>query len=336
MTETVARPAAAEAAGAPDLAEPSPRATRQAYRDTLAELMRGDEQIICLDTDTGLFSGTDFGPAANRYVNIGIAEQNLMGMGAGLAACGWIPFVNTMAAFASTRAVEAVKVDIAYNKLPVRIAATHSGLSAGHLGPTHHCLEDLAIMRALAGMTVVIPADADQTDQLVRQAAALPGPVYLRLGRKATLPVPQPGEPPVLGQIQLLRPGRDVVIAACGPHPVMAALAAAAELAADGIDTAVLNVHTLKPFDTETLASAVGGASLVVTAEEHWVRGGLGTTVSEVLAEHAPRRVKRIGIPDTYVTIVGDHEDLLAHFGLTGKGIAATVRRELATGAGGR
>lgn len=314
----------------------SHQATRHAYRDVIAELMLGDERIICLDTDTGLFSGTDFGAAAHRYVNIGIAEQNLMGMAAGLAVCGWIPFVNTMAAFASTRAAEAVKIDIAYNGLPVRIAATHGGLSAGHLGPTHHCLEDLAIMRALAGMTVVIPADAGQAADLVRQVVGLPGPVYLRLGRKATPPLPDVGDRAAAGRIQSLRTGGDVVIAACGPHPVMAALAAAEELASEGIEVTVLNVHTLKPFDTEGLLTAADGASLVVTAEEHWLSGGLGSAVSEVLAEHAPARVTRIGVPDTFAGIVGDHEDLLAHFGLTGRGIAESVRRSLRGSAGRR
>lgn len=327
MTDTDSRPAAPDAPAAA-----APRATRHAYRDALPGLMLADERIVCLDTDTGLFSGTDFGAAADRYVNIGIAEQNLMGMAAGLAAGGRIPFVNTMAAFASARALEAVKIDIAYNRLPVRIAATHGGLSAGHLGPTHHCLEDLAAMRALPGMTVTVPADADQAAELTRQGAGLPGPLYLRLGRKATPPLPAGGDTR-LGLIQMLRPGQDAVIVACGPHPVLAALDAAAELGAQGIDAAVLNAHTLKPFDDATLTAAARDASVVVTVEEHWAVGGLGGAVSEVLAQVTPRAaVVRLGVPDTFVGVAGDHEDLLARVGLTGAGVAEAVRESLAPG----
>src|SRR5258708_991432 len=168
--------------------------------------MATHDRLICLDTDTGLFTSVDFGPAARRYVNVGIAEQNVMGMAAGLAASGWVPFVNTMAAFASTRALESVKIDIAYNKLPVRIAATHGGLSAGHLGPSHHCLEDLAIMRAMPGMTVLVPGDAAQTEALVAQTLDLSGPAYLRLGRSPTPPLPDEAGMPLLGRLQQLRP----------------------------------------------------------------------------------------------------------------------------------
>lgn len=162
------------------------RAAREVYRDVLVELLGEDERYVCLDSDTGLFSATSWGEGARRYLNLGIAEQNLMGVAAGLARSGRIPFVNTMATFAATRALEAVKLDIAWNDLPVRIVATHGGLSAGHLGSTHHALEDLAVMRMLPNMTVLVPADGPATESLVRAGAELPGPVYLRLGRGAT------------------------------------------------------------------------------------------------------------------------------------------------------
>lgn len=166
---------------------PAPaRAAREVYRDTVAELLPGEPRLVVLDSDTGLFGGVDFGSAADRYLNLGIAEHTLMGTAAGLAREGRIPLVNTMAAFASSRAVEAVKIDIAMGNLPVLIAATHSGVSAGHLGPTHHALEDLAVMRALPHMTVVVPGDAAGTEDLLRQALTLGGPVYFRLGRGAT------------------------------------------------------------------------------------------------------------------------------------------------------
>ena len=304
-------------------------ATREAYRDALVPLMAENDRIVCLDTDSGLFKGVDFGPAAGRYLNIGIAEHNLMGSAAGLAASGWIPFANTMAAFASTRAVEAVKIDVAYNDVPVRIAATHSGLSAGHLGPTHHSLEDLAIMRALPNMTVVVPADAAQTAALVERTLDLPGPVYLRLGRKPTPQLGAVADAPVVGRLQCLARGEDVVVVATGPHPVLAALEAAELLGADGVSTAVFNAHTLKPFDVETLVDAVAGALLVVTVEDHWRSGGLGGAVAEALAETTPRRVLRIGMPDTFCKTVGGHEFLLERYGVHTNAVVDTVLREL-------
>ena len=297
--------------------------TREAYRDLLVKLMADDPRLYCLDSDTGLFAGVDFGVAADRYVNLGIAEHNLMGVAAGLAASGKIPFVNTMATFATTRALESLKVDIAYSGLPVRIAATHSGLSAGHLGPTHHALEDLAIMRTLPGFTVVTPADATATEEAVAQSVDRPGPVYLRLGRKATPPLE--AGPTVLGRAQRLRDGADLTLLACGPHPVLACLRAADLLAADGVEVTVVNVHTLKPLDVEAVVAACQGVPAAITVEEHWRTGGLGGAVAETLSEHAPTRVVRIGMPDTFVKVVGGQDHLLDHYGISGERIAATA-----------
>lgn len=304
----------------------APVATRIAYRDHLVALMATDRRVVCLDTDTGLFSGVDFGPAQSRYLNLGIAEHNLMGVAAGMAASGWLPYVNTMAAFASARALEAIKIDIAYNALPVRIMATHSGVSAGHLGPTHHALEDLAVMRALPNMTVVVPSDARSTTALLTQTTELPGPVYVRLGRKPTPPLPDDVGDPVLSRIQPLRDGRTVVIVCCGPLPALAALGAAEALTADGTSVGVLQAHTIKPFDEDTLLRRTADAELVVTVEEHWRTGGLGSAVAEVLAESAPRRLLRIGLPDRFMSTVGSQEHILAHHGITADGIAVRVR----------
>jgi transketolase len=304
------------------------RATRDAYRDLLVKLMVDDERLYCLDSDTGLFTGVDFGPAADRYVNVGIAEHNLMGVAAGLAASGKIPFVNTMATFAMTRALEAVKIDIAYNALPVRIVATHGGLSAGHLGPTHHSLEDLAIARTLPGLTVVVPADSGATEEAVSESLALPGPVYLRLGRKATPSLntgPLEIGPLEIGKAQRLRDGDDLAIFACGPHPVLASLAAGDLLAGRGTEAAVLNVHTLKPLDVPAVTAAARRAAAVITVEEHWRSGGLGGAIAETLAEHAPKRIARIGMPDTFAQVVGDQDHLLQHYGITAERIAATA-----------
>ena len=304
------------------------RATREAYRDTLVSLLPDHPNLICLDSDTGLFSAEHVGAAGEQYLNLGIAEHNLMGIAAGMAACGRMPFVNTMAAFAASRALEAVKIDIAYNQLPVRIMATHGGLAAGHLGPTHQALEDLAVLRVLPGMTVVVPADAVATEAFVEQSLSLAGPLYVRLGRKPSPPLPA-APAAVIGQAQTLRQGGDVVLACCGPYPVLACLAAADVLAGHGIEAAVLNLHTVRPLDTETLAAAARPAALVVTVEEHWRSGGLGGAVAEALAEAAPTRVLRLGMPDQFVDAVGNQEYLLRHYDLTAERVVRTVRTAL-------
>jgi transketolase len=275
----------------------------------------------------------DFGTGAARYINLGIAEQNLMGVAAGLAACGRMPFVNTMATFATTRALEAVKLDIALNNLPVRVVATHGGLSAGHLGPTHHSLEDVAVMRLLPNATVIVPADATATEELVRQCLELPGPVYVRLGRSAT-PEIDPGDrddpagpAPRIGRAQVLRRGQDVTLAACGPHPVLIALEAADELAALGVGVTVLNLHTIKPLDVAAVVAAATGTAAIVTVEEHWSTGGLGSAVAEVVTEQAPTRVLRVAVPDVFVAGTGGQRQLLERAGITR---AAVVARALA------
>jgi transketolase len=307
----------------------APAATRQAYHDRLLTLLATDPRVVCVDTDTGLFTTADAATAGERYIDLGIAEHTAMGVSAALAAQGWLPFVNTMATFASTRALEAVKINIAQNGLPVRIMATHGGVAAGHLGPTHHALEDLAVMRALPHMTVVVPADAAATDSVVDQAVGLDGPVYVRLGRKPTPGLPGDPPPPRIGQIQPLRNGDDVLFVCCGPHPVLESLAAAAQLGWAGIAAGVLNAHTLKPFDAGTLLARAETAALVVTVEEHRVCGGLGGVVAELLAEHLPRRLLRIGLPEVLTPVCGSPEHILTIHGLEAGQIAARVRAAL-------
>jgi transketolase len=304
------------------------RAVREAYRDCLLSLLDWHPDVICLDTDTGLFRPEHVAAAGDQYLNLGIAEHNLMGIAAGMAACGRMPFVNTMAAFAASRALEAIKIDIAYNRLPVRIMATHGGLAAGHLGPTHQALEDLAVLRVLPGMTVVVPADAAATEAFVAQSLSLAGPLYVRLDRKPSPPLPA-APPPVIGRAQTLRPGDDAVLACCGPYPTLACLAAADTLAGYGIETTVLNLHTVRPLDTGTLIAAARPAALVVTVEEHWRTGGLGGAVTEALAEAAPTRVLRLGMPDQFVDAVGNQEYLLTRYDITAERIVTTVRTAL-------
>jgi transketolase len=310
---------------------PAPLAGREVYRDALVKLLATDRRTVCLDSDTGLFNEVEWDAAcADRYVNLGIAEQNLMGAAAGLARSGRLPYVNTMATFAATRALEAVKLDIALSGLPVRIVATHGGLSAGHLGSTHHSLEDLAVMRLLPNMTVLVPADAAQTEQLLAAAHELPGPVYLRLGRGAT---PDLGGGPLplrIGRAQRLREGNDVTLAATGPYPVLAALEAADELAAEGISATVLNLHTVKPLDREALAEAAGRTAGIVTVEEHWAAGGLGSAVAEAVAElPRPVTVLRVAVADGFAAGTGTHRHLLRRNGITAGVVVARARRIL-------
>jgi transketolase len=300
------------------------RASRDAYRDVLGRLLEEDERIWCLDSDTGLFDRSWLAGRA-RYLNLGIAEQNLLGVAAGLAAAGARPFVTTMAVFASLRALEFVKVDIAVPGLPVRIVATHGGLAAGHLGPTHHALEDLAIMRVLPNMTVVVPADAAATEALIRQACDLPGPVYLRLGRKPT-PACGAGEAARLGRAHVLHEGSDVTIAACGAVPVLRALAASERLRQAGIGARVLDLHTVRPLDVDALVRAAAETAGIVTVEDHSASGGLGSAVAEVVAEHQPARVVRIGVAEVPQWDAGDHEALLDRRGVTERAIAGAAR----------
>lgn len=307
-------------------------ATRDAYRDSLLELMADDDRVFCLDSDTGLFAHADFGAAGDRYLNLGIAEHNLIGTAAGMAASGAYPFVTTMATFALVRAAEAVKIDVVYNRLPVRIAGTHAGLAAGHLGPTHHCLEDLALVQALPGIQVAVPADAEQAAAAVAHSAHVDGPLYLRLGKSPTpaLSSVAPDAPAYdFGRAQPLRAGTDVLIVACGPHPVLAAVAAADHLAGLGIGAAVLNLHTLRPLDIEAVVAAAQPVKGVVTVEEHWRSGGLGSTVAAVLCERVPRRLVRVAMTDAFCAEVGPQEHLLQHYGISDIGVVRAVGRLL-------
>ncbi|WP_156725192.1 transketolase family protein [Streptomyces apocyni] len=298
---------------------------REAYRRTLVDLARSDPRIFCVDSDMGgletLF-GEEF-PA--QYVNVGIAEANLLGVCAGLAHSGLRPYANTIASFAAARACEQLKVDVAGNNLPVRVVVTHAGLSAGHYGPTHHALEDIAIVRTLPHMTVVVPCDAAETEAVVRATTDLPGPLYVRLGRGAT---PLVNEGPYdfrLGEARLLREGENVTLVATGPYPVVMALEAAELLARQGYSARVLNMHTIKPLDTVALGRAARETGGIVTVEDHVRVGGLGAAVCETVAEDHPCPVRRIGVPDGYLDHVADERQLLEYAGVHPQSIAAAA-----------
>jgi transketolase len=304
---------------------------RTAYRTTLLDLARADSRIWCLDSDMGGLEKQFQSELPEQYVDVGIAEANLMSFAAALAHSGVLPFANTMAAFASARALEQVKLDIAYHDLPVRIVATHSGFSAAHYGPTHHATQDLAAMRTLPNMTVLTPADAGETARLVAAAAYLPGPVYLRLGRNEIEPV-YDGDPPLdIGRAVRLRAGGDVTIVAAGALPVRYALDAAETLAERGIHARVLNMHTIKPLDVPALVAAATETAGVVTVEDHSVFGGLGGAVAEALAEHHPTRVRRVGIADVFCHRPGTHAEQLAAAGVSPAHVVSAALAALTT-----
>lgn len=292
-------------------------AARDVYRRTLLELARADPRIFCVDSDMGGLEDTFGAELPGQYVNVGIAEANMMGVCAGLAAAGLIPFANTMSGFALWRAGEQLRTDIAANNLPVRVVATHGGLSAGHYGPTHHALDDLAVARTLPNLTVVVPADAVETGHAVRAAAYHPGPVFIRLGRAATAPVHRRPYPFVFGVAVELGAGDDVAIIATGPLPTGMALRARDELARRDVGARVIGMHTVKPLDREAVLQAARQTAGIVTVEDHVVAGGLGGAVCEVVCAEHPCRVTRVGAAESHVDAVGGEAVLLAAAGIT-------------------
>ena len=277
-------------------------ATRDSYGNALAQLGTEHEDVVVLDADLAAATKTGVFKKAHpeRFIDCGIAESNMMGVAAGLAAAGKVPFASSFAMFAAGRAFEQVRNSIGYPHLNVKIGATHAGISVGENGATHQCNEDIALMRTIPGMVVINPSDDEEAQAAVRAAYEHEGPVYLRFGRLA---VPVINDKPdykfELGKGVVLREGKDVTVIATG-LPVNNCLEAAEKLAADGIDAKVINIHTIKPLDEELIVSAAKETGKVVTVEEHSVIGGLGSAVCEVLSEKAPTRVLKIGVNDTF------------------------------------
>lgn len=299
------------------------RSSRDAYGTTLLELGAEDDRVVVVTADvpvsTRLAAFQERWP--NRSFNFGIAEQNMMGAAAGLARSNKIPFVSVYAIFAALRATEQVRTDIAYPNLPVRICVSHSGISLGQAGPTHHSIEDLAIFRAMPNMTVIVPADAVSAAMAVRATTNIPGPVYMRLSRAPEPTVYQQAEQFVVGRARRVRGGSDLTIIACGAS-VGNALLAAEELSSTGVEAAVLDMATIKPLDTEAVLSAIDGTGAILSVEEHTVIGGLGSAVADVIAQSGKAvRFKMLGIPDEY-TLAGPYEALQAHYELDARGIA--------------
>lgn len=300
-------------------------ATREAYGEALAEIGEEIKDIVVLDAD--LSGSTKTAVFAKKYperfFNIGIAEQDLMGTAAGFATCGKIPFASTFAIFATGRAFEQVRNSICYPKLNVKIAATHAGLTVGEDGATHQSIEDLALMRTLPNMTVINPADAVEAKKAVRAAAVHEGPVYLRFGRLAVETIFEEDSEFEIGKGKILREGNDIAIIATGIM-VGEALKAAEILEKSGLKAMVINIHTLKPIDEEIILKAAE-CGAIITAEEHTIIGGLGSAVAEVLAEKKPTPIKRIGIKDKFGQS-GKPEELLKLYNLTAEDIVKAAK----------
>ena len=301
-------------------------ATRQSYGEALVELFPKYPNLIVLDADLSAATQTGIFKKAypERHVNVGVAECNLMGVAAGLAAAGMIPFASTFAMFASGRAFEQVRNSIGYTHLPVKIGATHAGISVGEDGASHQCNEDIALMRAIPGMTIINPADDVEARAAVEAAILHDGPAYLRFGRSAT---PVFNDPDAykfeLGKGVRLRDGNDLTIVATGLM-VWEAMQASELLAAQGVSARVLNIHTIKPLDAGLIVQSAKETGRIVTAEEHSIIGGLGEAVCSLLAEEFPVPVRRVGINDEFGRS-GSAGALLKHFGLCAENIAKTA-----------
>ena len=304
-------------------------ATREAYGEALLQLGRENSDVVVLDADLSKSTKTyDFGKHfPERFFNMGIAEQNMLGTAAGLAASGKIAFCSTFAVFAAGRAFEQIRNSVAYPRLNVKIGASHAGITVGEDGGSHQAIEDIAIMRVIPNMTVFVPADAVETVAAVRAAVEIDGPVYIRLGRLG-VPVIH-GDDFVFkpGRAVTLREGKDVTLVATGIM-VTTALEAAAQLAAEGIEATVLDMHTIKPLDAEAVISAANSTGAIVTAEEHSIIGGLGSAVAEVLAENSPVPLKRVGIQDSFGES-GKPAELLEKYGLTTKHLVSAAKEVL-------
>ena len=305
-------------------------ATRDAYGEALAELGAVNENIVVLEADLSKSTKTsDFKKVyPERHFNMGIAEQNMLGVAAGFAAAGKIPFASSFAVFATGRAYDQIRNSIAYPNLNVKIAATHAGLTVGEDGGSHQMLEDIALMRALPNMTVIVPADGIETKQAIKAAAEYEGPVYIRMGRPKVPVLFDENYTFEIGKGVVLKEGTDVTLVGTGIM-VSKAVEAAELLAAEGISAAVVNISTIKPLDAELIIAQAQKTGAIVTCEEHNIYGGLGSAVAEVLVENCPVPMARVGVADKFGES-GLPDELLEKYGLTAANIAAQAKAVIA------
>jgi len=300
---------------------------RKVFTNTLLEIARTDKKVIALTSDArGSVTLDEFARVLpQQFVEVGIAEQNAVGIAAGLASCGHKVFVCGPACFYTTRALEQVKIDIAYSGYHVKIVGVSGGVAYGNLGSTHMCLHDIAVLRTFPHMHIVIPCDARETKKLTRFLPDYPHPTYVRLGRNAVPDVYEDDDFEfVIGKANQLRHGKDMSIITTG-ECVFHTLKAAEMLAAEGIETTVLNMHTLKPADTGAIIDAARNTGRIMTVEEHSIFGGLGAIVAETVSQHCPVPVKITGIPDEYV-IHAKPLEIFHHYGLDAQGIYQTAK----------
>jgi transketolase len=309
---------------------PIGRAMRVVFGETVAQLADQNPRIIMLDGDVGSSTRADIFERAHpdRYFQMGIAEQNMLGVAAGLASVGFVPFISTFVAFAVIRPLDQIRVLIAQTGLPVKITAGYAGLFTGRAGKTHHIVDDVSIMRAMPGMVTVSPADDREADQVLRWAAGYDGPVYVRLVRDPTQRMFDDSYTFAFGKGVVVRSGGDVTVISTGAQTPRV-LDAAELLAAQGIEAHVLHLPTLKPLDVSAIVAAAARTDRVFTVEEHTVIGGLGGAVAETLSEHRPTRVTRLGLQDTY-TESASNDDLLDIYRLSAVGVSEQVRSALA------
>lgn len=315
----------------PDLLSPEVRLEpiRMGFGRGLLEAAHTDKSIVALCADlTASTKMDEFAKSyPERFVEVGIAEQNLVTLAAGMALAGKIPFVSSYAAFSPGRNWEQIRTTICLNETNVKVVGSHAGVSVGPDGATHQMLEDIALMRVLPNMMVVAPADSIEAQKATKALAKHPGPAYIRLAREKSPIITTEQTPFSLSKAQVLRSGRDLTIVACGTL-VYEAIVAAEQLAADGIDVEVINAAVIKPLDTITIVASARKTGAVLTAEEHQIAGGLGGAVAETLADQYPVPMHRVGMLDRFGES-GDPHELLEHFGLTASHLAVRARELL-------
>ena len=306
------------------------QATREAYGQALEELGAVRQDVVALDADLSGSTKTSMfrKQYPERFFDMGIAEQNLMGVAAGFAAAGKVPFASTFAVFATGRAYDQIRNSICYPRLNVKIAATHAGITVGEDGGSHQALEDINLMRGLPNMTVLVPADGPEAKKAVKAAADFEGPVYIRLGRSSVPIITDDTTPFTIGKGNVMREGTDVTLIACGIM-VAKALEAADLLAEEGISAAVIDMSTIKPIDRDLIVEWAEKTGAIVTAEEHNIYGGLGSAVAEVLVEEKPVPMERLGIEDVFGES-GTGNELVEKYNLTKEAFAEKAKRVIA------
>ncbi len=311
--------------------KPYPQPLRNVFGEALLSVARENEKVVVLDGDLGNSTKTEYVRQTfpDRFFNIGIAESNLVGIGAGLAACGFVPWITSFSSFLLCNAYDQIRLAVAMSNINAKVLGSHGGITLGKDGPTQMGIEDLALMGGLPTFTILVPSDPASMHAAVKAATDYVGPVFLRSSRVALPEIyPMDNCPFEIGKANVVRPGRDLTIVACGIM-VAAALDAAAALAEEGIEARVLDMHTIRPMDVAALAAAARETGAIVTAEEHLLQGGMGSNVARVVAEQHPVPMRFVGLADTY-TESGDPDDLLRKYKLTAVDIAAAAREAYA------